>query len=499
MDLTKTVVIDYGASNTVAYVMKKEETLIQFNGEAELRSTLRYQSGRFMVGVPPSSAKGNAIVLHSTKLLLGMSYDEYLDSDLVNADFGCEVVCGMDNQPCFKLTDDLLLTSEDVAFHIIRHVCEKAMEILPGLSDVVLTIPGDYSLEQKECLKNAVVRAGFRCVLLMNEVAAATYYYLSTQHLSYSSYLVLDLGSHSTGYSIVRYSEAGIDVIETRRCAYLCGGSNNTRILSSILSYLDKLGYSAADFNADPRRLLQLLSLCDQMKIELSENKKISADVPLFSGDRHIAFSLLNTQLHDLWAADCSSLAQEVAFLTSTLQPQIRKQLGVLAVGGEVKSPAVKALLQESFQNRVVFPAALHCVAIGCLSYVSGLVNCKPLCSVVRRLPEDVGIGMDNMIVRRLLKRDTAIPCEATIDVEYVKCDNRIQTGVFTGLMNDDTCSVQECNFVEAVILPLSPLLKDSFLAVRMEIDVLGNTTLSVSNDDFQSTLCKRKLFSVLC
>ena len=168
-------------------------------------------------------------------------------------------------------------------------------------------------------------------------------------------------------------------------------------------------------------------------------------------------------------------------------------------MGGEVKSPTVKALLQESFQNRVVFPAALHCVAIGCLSYVSGLVNCKPLCSVVRRLPEDVGIGMDNMIVRRLLKRDTAIPCEATIDVEYVKCDNRIQTGVFTGLMNDDTCSVQECNFVEAVILPLSPLLKDSFLAVRMEIDVLGNTTLSVSNDDFQSTLCKRKLFSVLC
>ena len=241
MDLTKTVVIDYGASNTVAYVMKKEESLIQFNGETELRSTLRYQNGRFMVGVPPGVARGNAIVLHSTKLLLGMTYDEYLESDLVNADFGCEIVCGMDNQPCFKLTDDLLLTSEDVAFHIIRHVCEKAMEILPSLSDVVLTIPGDYSLEQKECLKNAVARAGFRCVLLMNEVAAATYYYLSTQHLSFSSYLLLDLGSHSTGYSIVRYSEAGIDVIETRRCAYLCGGSNNVRILSSILSYQDKL------------------------------------------------------------------------------------------------------------------------------------------------------------------------------------------------------------------------------------------------------------------
>lgn len=132
MDLSKTVVIAYGCSTTVAYIMKGKGCPVSFDEEGYLKSTVSYRDGKLSVGGSRFSTKKNEIVLHSTKELLGISYPEYNQSGMAGHDFGCNVECNFDNKPCFRLNDSIALTSEDIASMIIGRACEKAMNFLPG-------------------------------------------------------------------------------------------------------------------------------------------------------------------------------------------------------------------------------------------------------------------------------------------------------------------------------------------------------------------------------
>lgn len=484
MDLSKTVVIAYGCSTTVAYIMKGKGCPISFDEEGYLKSTVSYRNGKLSVGGSRFSTKKNEIVLHSTKELLGISYPEYNQSTMAVYDFGCDVECNFDNKPCFRLNDSITFTSEDIASMIIGCACEKATNYLPGLSNVVVTIPSSYSRKQKEELKSAITKAGYRCSMMVPEPSAAVVYFASTMNLPQSTYCVLDLGANSSRISLVIYGKRGIEVLTTSDCGFLCGEVVFSRVLHWLQKELVSRGVDSY-MNLTGKKYPQLLSRCEEMVKELCEMEESFFDPRILSKPAS-SFSLSQTTLKQLLRDDCGSLLQQVRAVCNSL-PGLSVQT-VLVVGAMAKSFVIQELLGNAFSFK--YPLSSYCVADGCMTYLRSFASSRPY-TLVRRLACDVGIGVSGNSVQLLMKRGTPIPCKVEVAMQRDEESSVVQTGVF---VRD-----REWELAEMLIFPVEDLYySDGRLELVLEVDVFGMARVSVT-DCFDTVIFSKNLFSVLC
>ena len=484
MDLSKTVVIAYGCSTTVAYIMKGKGCPVSFDEEGYLKSTVSYRDGKLSVGGSRFSTKKNEIVLHSTKELLGISYPEYNQSGMAGHDFGCNVECNFDNKPCFRLNDSIALTSEDIASMIIGRACEKAMNFLPGLSSVVVTIPPNYSRKQKEELKSAITKAGYRCSMMVPEPSAAVVYFASTMNIPQSTYCVLDLGASSSRISLVIYSKRGIEVLTTSECGFLCGEVVFSRVLQWLQKELVDRGVDSY-MNLTGKKYPQLLSRCEEMVKELCEMEESFFD-PRILNKPAPSFSLSQTTLKQLLKDDCVSLLQQVGAVCNALRGLSVQT--VLVVGAMAKSYVIQELLGNSFSFK--YPLSSYCVADGCMTYLSSFASSHPY-TIVRRLACDVGIGVSGKSVQPLLTRGTPIPCKVEVTIQRDEESSVVQTGVF---VRDG-----DWELAEVLMFPVEELYySDGRLELVMEVDAFGMARVSVT-DCLDTVIFSKNLFSVLC
>lgn len=485
MDLSKTVVIVYGCSSTVAYIMKRGKRFVSCIEDGCLKSTVSYHNSKVHVGCNQISCRKNEIVLHSTKQLLGISYQEYSKSKLATYDFGCAVECNFDNKPCFRLDDSVTLTSEDIASIIIGRACETAMKFLPELENVVVTVPASFSRKQKEALVSAITMAGYRCSMTISEPAAAVIYYASTKNISPSMYCVLDLGACSSKISIVNYGKEGIEVLKTTECTFLCGDAVISKVLLWLQNELVKRGVDSYE-NLTKERYPQMLSRCEEMIRELSymeesffDPRILSKSVPSFP----LSQSTLKELLHD----DSTFLLQQIDLMRKS--PSEKYISTVLVVGSLAQSQVIQELLEPSFQ----FPSSASCIADGCITYLNSLTSSQPY-TILRRLDYDVGIGVSGNNVRVLMERGSLIPYKKQIMIQTDKESDVVQTGIFVR-----DCERDDWALAEMLIFYVDNLYWiDSKLKLLLEVNEFGVARIAVT-DSLGKIIFNKDLLSVLC
>ena len=246
------------------------------------------------------------------------------------------------------------------------------------ISDVVITVPAYFGLEERSATKQAGELAGLNVLSLINEPTAAALSYCARQFQEDRTILVYDLGGGTFDVTVVKMSmsqnDAGkdvqkINVLATGGDDRLGGKDWDDRLFEHILhACCEESGLTPEDIEAETRQ--DIRSKVEEAKRKLS--KKQSAKVRIDVNGSRTEIAITRQEFEQMTA---DKVAQTMNFVESTLQKVPDAVIDtVLLVGGSTYMPMIKNAVEEKFPGKVQQHDPDQAVAKGAAIYASMLV-----------------------------------------------------------------------------------------------------------------------------
>lgn len=243
--------------------------------------------------------------------------------------------------PSFSLTfNGRAYTPIDLSALVLTNLKQTAERALGELvTDAVITVPAYFTHLQREDTKEAGSRAGLRVLDIINEPSSAARAYGFQPGGPERTLLVYDLGGGTFDVSLVKISEASIDVLATDGDHRLGGRDWDDRLVLYVAGLFERefgVELSGEDMNA-------LLVQAEALKRTLSAREQAPLRV---SADGR-------QQIYMVSRADFEAASQDLLARTEMLCDDVLRTAGlswadisgVLPVGGSTRMPMVRAFI----------------------------------------------------------------------------------------------------------------------------------------------------------
>ncbi len=246
------------------------------------------------------------------------------------------------------------------------------------ITDVVITVPAYFGLEERSATKQAGELAGFNVLSLINEPTAAALSYCARQFQEDRTILVYDLGGGTFDVTVVKMSmtqnDSGkdvqkINVLATGGDDRLGGKDWDDKLFEHILhACCDESGLTPEEIEAETRQDIRGKVEEAKRKLSKKQSAKVRIDV---NGSRT---EIVITRA-DFERMTSDKVAQTMNFVESTLQKVPDAVIDtVLLVGGSTYMPMIKNAVEEKFPGKVQQHDPDQAVAKGAAIYASMLV-----------------------------------------------------------------------------------------------------------------------------
>ena len=245
--------------------------------------------------------------------------------------------------PTFSLVfNDRAYTPIDLSALVLTSLKQSAERALgEPVTDAVITVPAYFTHLQREDTKEAGKRAGLRVLDIINEPSSAARAYGFQLGGPERTLLVYDLGGGTFDVSLVRISNAAIDVLATDGDHRLGGRDWDDRLVLYVASLFERefgVELSGENMNA-------LLVQAEALKRTLSAREQAPLRV---SAEGHL-------QTYMVSRADFEAVSQDLLALTEMLCADVLRTAGlswadisgVLPVGGSTRMPMVRAFVER--------------------------------------------------------------------------------------------------------------------------------------------------------
>lgn len=246
------------------------------------------------------------------------------------------------------------------------------------ITDVVITVPAYFGLEERSATKQAGELAGFNVLSLINEPTAAALSYCARQFQEDRTILVYDLGGGTFDVTVVKMSmtqnDSGkdvqkINVLATGGDDRLGGKDWDDKLFEHILhACCDESGLTPEEIEAETRQDIRGKVEEAKRKLSKKQSAKVRIDV---NGSRT---EIVITRA-DFERMTSDKVAQTMNFVESTLQKVPDAVIDtVLLVGGSTYMPMIKNAVEAKFPGKVQQHDPDQAVAKGAAIYASMLV-----------------------------------------------------------------------------------------------------------------------------
>jgi molecular chaperone DnaK len=416
MATNKILGIDLGTTNSAFAVMEggDPEIIVNSEGDRTTPSVVAFNDGEQLVGKP---AKNQAIqnpdeTVASIKRHMG---EEDYSVELDGEDY----------------------TPEQVSAMILQKIKRDAEEYLGDeIEKAVITVPAYFSDRQRQATKDAGEIAGFEVERIINEpTAAAMAYGLDDE--SNQTVLVYDLGGGTFDVSVLDLGGGVYEVVATNGDNDLGGDDWDQEVIEWLADdFEDEHGI---DLREDRQALQRLTEAAEEAKIELSNRKETTINLPFIAADDDGPLDLETS----LTRAKFESLTDHLVERTVDPTEQALDDAGytkddideVLLVGGSTRMPMVQEKVTEltgQEPQKNVNPD--EAVALGAAiqaGVLSGDVDDIVLVDVT---PLSLGVEVKGGLFERLIEKNTTIPTEES-KIFTTAQDNQtqVQIRVFQG------------------------------------------------------------------
>ncbi|KAK8793552.1 chaperone HSP70 [Blastocystis sp. subtype 4] len=421
--------IDFGTSNSVCYVCKRNNVQhVTFGMDENLLPSCVYKKGdKAIVGKLAKECKQNYTVIRNVKRLIGKKYDSVDHKDDVKI-YGANAVKGTDGYCWFTLDDGNLYSCVDIASFVFATIKEHADKLLDNVAaEAIISVPAYYSGIQRECIREAAVKAGWNVMHLVNEPTAAAVSY-GGDNVCRNTILVFDLGGGTLDVTILSLKD-GVYRVESTYGDDSLGGNDFSLSLLHLVEELfeTKYGYSIwsaisqKNLKQTTKRIMHLieeakesLSLSQQTDVDLSGCMVIRQQTPSSSEDDsdEISFNISRSQFEERIKPllnRCLAVTKK-AMVCGKRKFTSRDIDEVIMIGGSSKIPAVVSTIKNGSIGKS-FPIinVMEEVAKGCCECARK--HNRPDFRIFESLHTSIGIIYDEDKVFEIFPYGTELPC----------------------------------------------------------------------------------------
>ncbi|MBF0101184.1 MAG: Hsp70 family protein [Desulfobacterales bacterium] len=240
--------------------------------------------------------------------------------------------------------------AEEISSYIIKKVIQDAEHHLADkITDVVITCPAYFGINEREATKLAGEIAGYKVHQILNEPTAAAIAYGAVEPDKEKVVLVYDLGGGTFDITMIHIQPESIEVICTGGDHNLGGKDWDDRIVTYLVQEYQNQTGSQEDILEDPDTWQDLQLSSEKAKKMLTQRDKVPVYVT-YSGER-IKVDLTREKFEEITQ---DLLERTITFTHNMLQEADKKGYDhfdeIVFVGGSTRMPQVKKRIVEEFK-----------------------------------------------------------------------------------------------------------------------------------------------------
>lgn len=314
------------------------------------------------------------------------------------------------------------LTPSQISAEVLRKLKQDAETALgrQTITRAIITVPAYFNDAQRQATKEAAKLAGLEVLQLLSEPnAAALAFGLGMEPQTFAVY---DLGGGTFDLSLLQLKRGGLfRVVGTKGDTHLGGDDFDQAIVKWLLDSLEREHKLSLSLENDTHLRARLRAIAEAAKITLTTTPTYTVDlssVLTIEGQRpDLQITLTREKLAKLiqpFIKRTLDICDE-ALAQAQLMPDAIDQ--VLLVGGQTRTPFIKAALQEHYGwqvNDTINPDEV--VARG--AAILGARYCGYLKEQVRLMdviPLSLGIALNDGSMKHIIKANTYIPTKVPV------------------------------------------------------------------------------------
>jgi molecular chaperone DnaK (HSP70) len=238
---------------------------------------------------------------------------------------------------------------EEVSAYILRKLVQDASQVLgEEITDVIITCPAYFGVNQREATKNAGEIAGLNVRHILNEPTAAAIFFGLNRAQDNQVVLVYDLGGGTFDITVIALKDNNVDVVVTGGNAYLGGADWDKQLAEYFATEFNKLYPDISSPLDSAHSLQELLKKSEEAKVSLSNKEKYRLSMS-HEGER-ATIELTREQFEEM----TSDLLEQTILMTKGVIEEA-KEKGchkidrIILVGGSSKMPYVTRRIKEEF------------------------------------------------------------------------------------------------------------------------------------------------------
>ena len=410
--------IDLGTGNSCMSVIESGEPTILENAEGK-RTTPSIigftKSGEILVG---EAAKRQAVTnatntVYAVKRLMGQPYKdikEFVDKlpyKVVEAANGmCEIVVELGGE-------EKRYTPEQISAMILQKLKSDAEAKLgTTIKDAIITVPAYFNAQQRQATKDAGTIAGLNVLRTIAEPTSASLAYGLAKDEN-EKIIVFDLGSGTLDVSVLELGDGVFEVLATNGDVELGGTDWDNALMDWLVSEFKS--ETGIDLSKDSMAVQRLKEEAEKAKIALSSAQTIDINLPFItadaSGPKHLNKTLTRAKFEQLTQHLVDRTVAPFKKSMEDANVSIEDINKVVLVGGQTRSPAVQALVNELTKKepcKGVNPD--ECVAAGAAIQGSVLTGENTDILLLDVTPLSLGICVNQNEMNILIEKNTTIP-----------------------------------------------------------------------------------------
>ncbi|XP_023148866.2 heat shock 70 kDa protein 14 [Amphiprion ocellaris] len=324
-------------------------------GDRVTPAVVGYRDTEQIVGIAAKQGRvrnaANTVV--RVKQILGRRFNDP-ETQTHKGETKCQVV-NRGEKPYYEITageHPQYVAPEDVAKLIFHKMKETAQSALGSdVSDVVITVPFEFELNQKRALREAAEAAGFHVLRLIHEPAAALLAYNIGQDVSSgkSHVLVYKLGGTSLSVTVLQVNGGMFRVLNTHT-DHSIGGESFTQALAQHLASEFKRTFKH-DVSSNARAMLKLMNGADMAKHSLSSLGSANCFVDSLHDGIDFECNVSRARFELLCSSLLNKSIQPIQLLLEKAGLSARNINKVVLCGGSARIPRLQQMMREMFPD----------------------------------------------------------------------------------------------------------------------------------------------------
>ena len=471
----------------IAYCLEEEgKTGIVYNnfGKNTTPSYLKYYKTEkginHIVGEDAKKEFDSKYLIYEIKRLMGKRFSE-VESNFNFLKYRDCIEKGENDKIIIKIEDESY-TPQVISSHILSQLKTDISKKF-GLDnrqeiEVVITVPANFTNNQKDATKEAGKMAGFKVLRIINEPTAAALAYGMNEKVEEGDYLLFfDFGGGTLDISILQFFEESFSVVSSVGNPRLGGNDLDNVLLNYCIEYLNE--EKGINLQEESKLYKQARISCEKCKIDLSNFNNSTIKMELQNDSIEIPIS--REQFEELCQKKgyWEQIEELIKYCVDDADLEVDDIKEIIFVGGSSKIPKVKEIIKKIFPNQHINDTlnpdeiVAQGAAIQARMILEG--SSKGFTDITNY---SLGIEIKGQKFSKIIEKNSNIPIEKT-ETYVTTYDNQTRVRIATYEGENENIS-ENTKLAEFIIEGIDPLpAGQASIYVTFEID--ENTILTVT------------------